>query len=175
MYFQQIFWCLYNKGSDLAGDIRLKKKNHMQARALEYATFPQKWRQEGRRRGWGWQKKSKKRTPEQMAEVKRAMALRCPDLKAWKFASCFCLNFVEKLWIGIRKKTQPSAWLSCKQCFREQTIHTLTLFLFLFFFVSRRCHMSSHTEHSDQHEQTPKKGTSAKSGKPRIRPATVRL
>lgn len=37
----------------------------------------------------------------------------------------------------------------------------------------RRCHMSSHTEHSDQHEQTPKKGTTAKSTKPRIRPATA--
>ena len=104
MYFQQIFWCLYNKGSDLAGDIRLKKKNHMQARALEYATFPQKWRQEGRRRGWGWQKKSKKRTPEQMAEVKKAMALRCPDLKDWKFASCFCLNFVENCELASERK-----------------------------------------------------------------------
>ena len=109
-----------------------KKKNHMQARALAYATFPQKWRQEGRRGEWGWQKKNRKRTPEQMAEVKRAMALRCPDLKAWKFAPCFCFNFVEKPWIGIRKKTQPSAWLSCKQCFREQTVHTLTLFCFCF-------------------------------------------
>ena len=109
-----------------------KNKNHMQARALAYATFPQKWRQEGRRGEWGWQKKNRKRTPEQMAEVKRAMALRCPDLKAWKFAPGFCLNFVEKLWIGIRKKTQPSAWLSCKQCFREQTVHTLTLFCFCF-------------------------------------------
>ena len=35
MYFQQIFWCVYDKGSDLAGDMPfLKGKNRMQAGAL---------------------------------------------------------------------------------------------------------------------------------------------
>ena len=43
------------------------------------------------------QKRNKKGIPEQMEEVKRAMALRCPDLKAWKFSSYFYLNFVENL------------------------------------------------------------------------------
>jgi len=33
--------------------------------------------------------------------------------------------------------------------------------------------MSTHTDHSDYHEQTPKKGTTTKSAKPRIRPATA--
>lgn len=170
MYFQQIFWCVYDKGSDLAGDRPfLKRQIICRPEHWPKHLFPHKWRQEGGKR------ETKKGGHSRWKKSRWQWHCLSPNLKSRKFASCLCLSFEVNLWIGIRKKTQHSAWLSCKQCFREQTIHTLTLFLFLFLFVSRRCHMSSHTEHSDQHEQTPKKGTSAKSTKPRIRPATVRL
>ncbi|XP_067046930.1 F-box only protein 16-like [Acropora muricata] len=39
----------------------------------------------------------------------------------------------------------------------------------------RRCHMSSHSENNDKHEHSHKKGTTAKSTKPRIRPANINL
>lgn len=39
----------------------------------------------------------------------------------------------------------------------------------------RRCHMSTHSENNNKHEQAPKKGTTAKSTKPRIRPANINL
>lgn len=35
--------------------------------------------------------------------------------------------------------------------------------------------MSTHSENNNKHEQAPKKGTTAKSTKPRIRPANVSL
>lgn len=43
------------------------------------------------------------------------------------------------------------------------------------FIAFRRCHMSSHSENNDKHEHSHKKGTTAKSTKPRIRPANVSL
>ena len=43
------------------------------------------------------------------------------------------------------------------------------------FIVFRRCHMSSHSENNDKHEHSHKKGTTAKSTKPRIRPSNVSL
>lgn len=118
MYFQQIFWCVYDKGSDLAGD----RPEHWRKQLLSH-------RNEGKKGA----KEKQKRRPEQVEEVKVVQWHSVsPNLKSRKFASCLCLNFEENLWIGIRKKTQPSAWLSCKQCFREQTVHTLTLFCFCF-------------------------------------------
>lgn len=127
MYFQQIFWCVYNKGSDLAGDMPFLKGKIYAGRSIGVSNFSH--RNEGKKGA----KEKQKRRPEQVEEVKVVQWHSVsPNLKSRKFASCLCLNFKENLWIGIRKKTQPSAWLSCKQCFREQTIHSLTLFCFCF-------------------------------------------
>ena len=175
MYFQQIFWCLYNKGSDLAGDIRFKKEKSYAGQSIGICNFPTEMKARREKEGMGLTEEKQKKDTRADGRSQKGNGVALSRLERLEVCLLFLLELCRKLWIGIRKKTQPSAWLSCKQCFREQTIHTLTLFLFLFFFVSRRCHMSSHTEHSDQHEQTPKKGTSAKSSKPRIRSATVRL
>lgn len=127
MYFQQIFWCVYDKGSDLAGDMPFLKGKIYAGRSIGVSNVSH--RNEGKKGA----KEKQKRRPEQVEEVKVLQWHSVsPNLKSRKFASCLCLNFKENLWIGIRKKTQPSAWLSCKQCFREQTVHTLTLFCFCF-------------------------------------------
>ena len=127
MYFQQIFWCVYDKGSDLAGDMPFLKGKIYAGRSIGVSNVSH--RNEGKKGA----KEKQKRRPEQVEEVKVVQWHSVsPNLKSRKFASCLCLNFKENLWIGIRKKTQPSAWLSCKQCFREQTVHTLTLFCFCF-------------------------------------------
>ena len=51
MYFQQIFRCVYDKGSDLAGDMPfLKGKIICGLEHWRKQLFPQKWRQEGGKR-----------------------------------------------------------------------------------------------------------------------------
>ena len=88
MYFQQIFWCVYDKGSDLAGDMPfLKGKIICGLEHWRKQLFPQKWRQEGGKR----EKKKEARAGGRSQGA--AMAFRFSQLEVSKV----CLLFMPEL------------------------------------------------------------------------------
>ena len=92
MYFQQIFWCVYDKGSDLAGDMPFLKGKIYAGRSIGVSNVSH--RNEGKKGA----KEKQKRRPEQVEEVKVLQWHSVsPNLKSRKFASCLCLNFKENL------------------------------------------------------------------------------
>lgn len=100
MYFQQIFWCVYDTGSDLAGDRPfLKRQIIWRPEHWPKHLFQQKWRQEGGKR------ETKKGGHSRWKKSRWQWHCLSPNLKSRKFASCLCLSFEVNLWIGIRKKT----------------------------------------------------------------------
>ena len=88
MYFQQIFWCVYDKGSDLAGDMPFLKGKIYAGRSIGVSNVSH--RNEGKK---GAKEKQKKEARADGRSQGGAMALRFSQLEVSKV----CLLFMPEL------------------------------------------------------------------------------